>query len=233
MYYGPNMRYLGGKSKVGKRIAEVILAHTTNRGDYYEPFFGGGGMFKHLGPRFKTTFASDVHEDLMLMWQAAKDGWIPPEITEDEYARLRDGEPSALRGFAGFGCSFGGKWFGGYARGGGRRYSFESSRNVQSIARAIRDTSLALCSYSDLNPTRGSVVYADPPYRGTTEYSHEFNHDAFWLKAKEWSELGVLVHVSEYSAPPEWTAIWSGSHTQFVAKGSRKETTEKLFVLGG
>lgn len=52
------------------------------------------------------------------MWQALQQGWQPPEIiTKDEYYYVKEhkDENPALTGFVGFGCSFGGKWFGGLA----------------------------------------------------------------------------------------------------------------------
>lgn len=224
------MRYLGGKSKVGKRIAEVILQSTNLRDNYYEPFVGGGESFRHLSPHFVKTFAGDVHESLVLMWQAAADGWIPPTITETDYARLRNERPSALRGFAEFGCSFGGKSWGGFARGEDRNYADESSRNVQKIAALMRTSTLRCCSYDEWKPEPMAVVYADPPYEGTTGYKIPFDHLKFWSTMETWARSGVVVFVSEYKAPNGWTEIWSGEHKQFVSKTTRKPTIEKLFV---
>ena len=112
------MRYLGGKSRIAKPILEVILANATERtGVYWEPFIGGGGMASKAAKHFNRCIYSDQDEDLMLMWEALATGWEPPEqVSEEEYKALRHAEPSALRGFVGYGCSFGGKWFGGYAR---------------------------------------------------------------------------------------------------------------------
>lgn len=54
--------------------------------------------------------ASDNHEDLILMWQALMRGETEPfaDVTETEYVSLKTATPSARRGFAGFGSSFGG-----------------------------------------------------------------------------------------------------------------------------
>lgn len=225
------MRYLGGKSKIGKKIAEVILKQTSARGSYYEPFLGGGEAFRHLAPNFTETHAGDIHESLILMWQSAAKGWIPPSITESEYAQLRSTEASPLQGFAEFGCSFGGKSWGGFARGEDRNYADESSRNVQKIALTMKFADIRRCSYSEWKPEAGSVVYADPPYEGTTGYKFGFDHVAFWAKMEEWSRSGAFVFVSEYDAPDRWTEIWSGEHKQFVSKSARKPTIEKLFVF--
>ena len=39
------MRYLGGKTRLAKHIANAILADTDRRGDYIEPMIGGGSVF--------------------------------------------------------------------------------------------------------------------------------------------------------------------------------------------
>lgn len=106
------MRYLGGKSKIAKRLAAKILESTPRRELLIEPFCGGGSMTAALAPHFKHVQASDISEDLILMWKALQEGWEPPQnVTEEEYKALRHAEPSALRGFVGFSCSFGGCWF--------------------------------------------------------------------------------------------------------------------------
>ena len=225
------MRYLGGKSKIGKHVANAILTHTTARVRYYEPFLGGGESFRHLAPHFKMTTACDLHEDLVLMWKAVASGWVPPSIDEATYRSLKESSPSALRGFAGFGCSFGGKWWGGFARGEERNYSDESSRNVQKIAALMKNTDLRCCSFVELNPEPGSVVYADPPYANTTGYFRDFDHELFWTTMRMWTDRGVEVFVSEYVAPIGWQPIWERSHRQFVSKSARVQTTERLFVF--
>ena len=53
------------------------------------------------------------------MWKALQQGWEPPDLVtfEDyEYVRAHQDENPALTAFVGFGCTFGAKWFGGYAR---------------------------------------------------------------------------------------------------------------------
>ena len=94
------MRYLGGKSKIAKKITAAILAHTDRRGLLIEPFCGGGAMTAALAPHFDRVDASDIVEDLILMWQALQDGWQPPRVvTEAEHATIKHAPPSALRAF--------------------------------------------------------------------------------------------------------------------------------------
>lgn len=111
------MRYPGGKGKIGKRVAQAILGNTKNRELYLEPFLGAAGVARYMVSEFDDSILSDTHPDLVEMWQALRHGWQPPEVvSREEYdaARLLP-SPSALKAFIGFGCSYSGKWFGGYA----------------------------------------------------------------------------------------------------------------------
>ena len=75
-----------------------------------------------------------------------------------------------LIGFVGYGCSFGGKWFGGLARGGktsqgnDRNHVAESSRNLMKIKPKLQDMIIEVANYKTILIPDGSVVYCDPPY---------------------------------------------------------------------
>ena len=209
------MRYLGGKSRLAKPIVNAILNHVPNRGLYIEPFIGGGSILCEAAPHFHTVWAADSHEDLILLWQALQDGWEPPsELTQEEYDDLRYSKtPSALRGFAGFPCSFGGKWFGGLAKGGfsggkARNHVDEGKRNCLAQARLISNVQFVRSDYKELEPLPGSVVYCDPPYADTTSYSSTFDNVEFWEVMNAWVEIGAYVFVSEIKAPDDWEPIW-------------------------
>lgn len=162
------MRYVGGKSRIAGQIVQRVLENTESREVYYEPFVGGGSVLTRMVPHFKRTVAADSSEDLILMWRALQEGWRPPEaLDEEEYRELRNAEPSALRGFAGYGCSFGGKWFGGFARAGAgypRNPQSESYRAVVKDAEAIdgHEVVFVHADYRQFDPPEGAVVYCDP-----------------------------------------------------------------------
>ena len=115
------MRYQGGKSKIARPIAETIQALSQRRDGsvLVSLFCGSCAVEAKLAPFFDRLICNDAHPYLMAMWRALQDGWEPPDIvTEAEYQYIKDhkDEDPALAGFVGFGCSFGAKWFGGYAR---------------------------------------------------------------------------------------------------------------------
>ena len=149
------------------------------------------------------------------MWKALWDGWVPPDIVDfDLYRSLRLNTPSALRGFVGFGCSFGAKWFGGYARSNNDKinHARASRDNVLKIIESLpRETQFSLKSYDQWNPQSGTVVYCDPPYAnagvGYKDTGKGFDHGAFWDRMDQWVENGAHVFVSEFVAPPHWVHI--------------------------
>ena len=67
----------------------------------------------------RLRVANDKHYYLIEMWKALQDNWeMPSNITEEEYQYIKNNkdEKPYLTGFVGFGCSFAGKWFGGYCK---------------------------------------------------------------------------------------------------------------------
>ena len=159
--------------------------------------------------------ASDIHPDLILMWQALQKGWRPPDtVSLEEYRMLKKSSPSALRNFAGFGCSFAGKWFGGYARdgrGGGRNYAARACRSLLRKIQNLQDVEFYHKSYMDFDQKllrHPALVYCDPPYRASTaDYaSGLFDAEAFWQWVREQS---CTVLVSEYEAPEDFEKVWS------------------------
>jgi DNA adenine methylase len=205
--------YLGGKSRIAKQIAAVMLAATDDRSTYIEPFVGAGSVAVQMVPHFEHAYLSDASPDLIMLWKALQLGWEPPEfVSEEYYQALRNAAPSAVRGFVGYGCSFGGKWFGGYARNNPTNDYARASRN--SIIRktnTLRATNFYCLGYGDILIPNGSVVYLDPPYANTTAFGGVAHFDSanFWKWAESIS-VRASVFVSEYSAPEGWQPVWSG-----------------------
>lgn len=227
------MRYVGGKSRHAAALAEVIERYRTTQTAIYDPFVGGGAMAHVFSKRYSHVYASDTHTDLIMLYQALQQGWKPPtNVSEDEYQQLRHAEPSALRGFVGIGCSFGGKWFGGYARGGDRKHHQESRRNL--LSTNLRCISFSQASFFDIdfiNPAE-RVIYCDPPYRATQGYSvGDFDHDAFWQRCNDLHDKGFLVAVSEYNAPDGWSCVWRKDTALQLSGGAKaNQRTERLFI---
>lgn len=238
------VRYQGGKARMAARLSAYMLVHTRKRDCYVEPFIGGGSVLEKMVPHFKRVYANDLREDVVLLWQAASQGWEPPEdVSQDLYESLRDAPPSPLRGFVGVACSFASKWFGGYARGispngVARNYAAEGRRAVLKRAAVLQVYADRIAwsaqDYASLAPVVQPevVVYCDPPYGETTSYKglSAFDTAAFWNVQSAWADTGAKVFVSEYAAPPGWVSeVDINRHSSAALFSAGQRATERLF----
>lgn len=228
------MQYLGGKSRVCKALAAVV---NTARGprEFWDPFCGGLSMSVALGGR---GLISDANVALVSLYQAIATGWDPPEhVTEAEYQAARvlpDTDPR--KAFCGFGCSFGGKWFAGYARQ-AKGYNYAKGARTallkQIPALLARGCRFLCVDFLDVEPRpTSSVLYLDPPYLGTTGYGAigRFDHERFCSRVAGWSRF-TDVFVSEYHLP--WgRVVWSGAANTSLSGGTSGKATEKLYHYG-
>src|SRR5690625_1496929 len=108
------MRYHGGKAKLAKHIVSAI-SQTAPAGDreFFDVFAGGMSVTCAAAGAFPHRTANDIDSELVDMWRAVSLGWQPPDnISEQDYARLRDEQASPERTFASIACSYGAKKWG-------------------------------------------------------------------------------------------------------------------------
>jgi DNA adenine methylase len=233
------MKYMGSKNRYAKDILSIILQQRKEQQFYVEPFCGGCNVIdKVKGNRI----ANDSNYYLMQMWSAlVNDGWIPPSsVSEDLYNRIKvykkEEYDPCLVGFVGIGCSYGGKWFGGYARGSdnkgvSRNYCMESKRNVLKQINGLRGCVFLNKNYLDLTIPANSIVYCDPPYANVTKYTTYFNHSVFWQWVRNLVDNKHIVFVSEYNAPNDFKCVWQREVNNTLIKDTgAKKGMEKLFV---
>lgn len=232
------MRYLGGKARLAKHLVPLIqreLARPEIVG-YVEPFIGGGNVFCNVQVRpGQYKQGSDLHAELMALWVHVRDGGdLPDTITEADYARAKAGDgPAWWRGFVGFGCSFGGKWMGGFARGGHGADAPTAVRVLRKQAKGLHGASLFMAHYqvATMN-TDNAVIYCDPPYTASTGYRGGFDHALFWNVMRCLSRTNIVL-VSEYAAPDDVPCIATFSKKMGLrtTSGGQELRTEKLFRL--
>lgn len=232
------MQYLGGKSKIASQIAGYLNNIRKPSQPYWEPFVGAGWVLEHIhnGP----IFASDLHWKLIQLWLAVQSGWIPPEmITEDDYKLAKNGElPNALTAFIGFGSSWGGKWFAGFARNGkGRNYTKQASQSiVRKFARMDKRIKFFHADFFSYTLTLSNcLIYCDPPYENTTGYSSlpSFDTKLFWKRVRQLEAGGHTVIVSESQAPDDFSCVLEMlTKTNLDTDISKTSRVEKLFRLG-
>lgn len=233
------MQYHGGKERVAKDLAEAIRSYGADCTHYLEPFMGGASIFARVAPHFPgRAIGADYDLDVASLWSAVSaGGWEPPtELTREQYDALKaSGEPSPLRAFAAFGCSFGGKKWGGYSspdpRPGRKSRAMAARLGILEKQEGILGASVARADYRAFAPGTGTLVYADPPYAGTTGYTTgAWDAGEFWTTMTAWSRAGAVVLVSEYEAPEAWESVWSRERQVSMGLDKSKVATEKLFI---
>lgn len=231
------MRYQGGKSKSAKQIADVIMSVTDRESNLtLVSLFCGSCAVESKLNEFKTKILNDKHEYLIALLKGIQVGYeLPENISKESYQYIRThlDEDKVLSGFVGFGCSFGGKWFGGYAKNQtNRNYASESKKSLLKDMATLMDAEFICKDYRDVELPDGCVVYADPPYNGTTGYGNEkFDSDIFWDYMREISK-NHIVFISEQNAPDDFVSIWERQLTRTLDrnKNNQFKATEKLFV---
>jgi DNA adenine methylase len=244
------MKYLGGKHVIGKAIADFLSRQCVNNNinTYLEPFCGSLGVFKHMVKKntYKKYIASDIQEDLIQMWREIQDDSLvlPNHITEEEYNRLRQTKsPNALKAVAGFGMSFGGKFFGGYAPKwtgkSGRNFLNEFRHSIEKIKPIIQNknnnnNSVLFYNKSYLKwKPKNMLIYCDPPYVNTEGYSNgECNIDEFWNTMRKWSRNNC-VFISEEHAPKDFIVVWRQKKRRTLSKTKSNSIYEKIYTYRG
>jgi len=253
------MQYMGGKHRQGKHIGAFVNRWRKPGQVYWEPFVGTMGALCHIESGVGPVYASDFCGPLVALLCAVQGGWIPPaeEITEEQYRWYKEGngEPR-MRAFVGFGCSYGGKWFGGLARDkagtagrrkGRRNFTARASDLlVKRMSKIPKGTAFLTGDYARLGRIwfqRNTLVYCDPPYRdhiGHWGKRSRFDSDQFFGWVREMSDRGHDMLVSEYAVPADFVKVVDLKNKRnFCPRplegGPRDagETGEGLFVLAG
>ena len=185
---------------------------------------------------FDKVICNDKHEYLIELFKGVQNGYELPElITEEQYKYIREhkDENKILTGFVGFGCSFGGKWFGGYARNKtNTNYALQSKKSLLKDMDNLMIAQFTCQDYRDVIIPNNSIVYADPPYNNTTGYGKDkFNSDEFWEYMRVISKNNK-VFISEQTAPNDFECVWEKEFTRTLDanKDNQFKVTEKLFT---
>jgi len=238
------VRYLGGKSRTARQIAGYLNMIRKPGQPYWEPFVGAGWILERIrgtGP----NYASDANPFLIAMWRALQAGWEPPgEVSEGEYQAIKaahDSYPPELVAFVGFGCSFGGKWFAGYARsekgnGSPGKYAGQSRRSMLHKIARIPDASFYVADFLTCGPPAPRcLIYCDPPYEGQTDYGAvpDFDSRTFWRRVGDLTNAGHTVFVSEYDAPADFAEVVAIRTSTNLHTANRKDPRpERLSAWG-
>lgn len=228
------MRYFGGKARIAKPLAAYLNSQLKEGQPFVDLFCGSCNVISKIESS-RVRIANDLHYELIEMWKYVKQGGsLPDNISEVEYQTTREfGEPW-LRGFVGFGCSFAGKYFGGYARGSEKRnYCTNAKNSVLAKMKTLKDVQLSNKSYKDVELLENSMLYCDIPYKNSVGYSvGDFHHEEFYKWAEQKQLEGFTVLVSEYSknVPEGWEIVWQHESKKDIrnSEGVQENTIEVL-----
>lgn len=231
------MQYLGGKHRIGRTLASYMNLYCVNR-PYFEPFIGGANVILHIASY--ERHAADINSALVTMWQTVCNGWKPPDdVSEEEYLRIKRGARNPydpLTAFAGFGCSFGGKWFAGYARNAkSYNYASQTKRNIARKLERLKGVTWHYGGYDEHDYPPNCVIYCDPPYANTTSYNAAgtFDHDKFYNWCRLMAAKGHLLFISEYQMPDDFKSVLEIPHKLSVrSKLGHEKRMERLFKIG-
>ena len=235
------MRYQGGKSRIAKPISKVIMSAVAQerereRERVFVSLFCGSCTVESKINGFDKMILNDKHKYLIALLQGVQAGYELPEYISEEqyrYIKFHKDEDRVLSGFVGFGCSFGGRWFEGYARNKtGTNYAAQSKRSLLKDMVSLKDAVFICSDYREVKLPDGCVIYADPPYNGTKRYSNEkFDSASFWEYARGTSKTH-LMFISEQHAPDDFIPVWQKQITRTldVNKCNQFKVTEKLFI---
>ena len=248
------MQYMGSKAKIAKEILPFILANRTDDTMLFiEPFAGGFNLTAEVsGNRLAYDINPYVISLFSFLYSHANEpkilqDYFPDVITEKDYKacqeRYRNGTVSPYIAFVLFGCSFGGRFSEGYARGftakgEARNYASETKRSL--LKQAIKlgyNLTIRNGSYRhiDLDIPK-AIIYCDPPYQNTTKYKvSKFDYEALYDWCRLAKSKGHEVFLSEYQAPSDFTELWSKqvncSLTNQDRTSNKITRIEKLFKL--
>ena len=220
--------------------------------DFYEPFVGGCNIIdKIVVPDDRNRYASDLDADMISLFKALQNGWIPPfnvsKKLHNTVKTYKDSFPPYLRAYISLASAFSGIRYASYTTYKTRPYSRSNStwRGLMRQVEQMRGIIFEHKPFEDVNPNIPAVIYCDPPYksRGDKLYwinkKDPFNHEKFYEWCVKMANAGSWVFVSEYIEPSvDHILVWeaevkvSSSDVNHTG-GKRKTAVEKLFRIKG
>lgn len=216
----PFVKWVGGKKKIAKEILK-LFPETYN--DYYEPFIGGGCIGLSLDIGVKKIF-SDINFKLIECYKCIKSfsNELIEELSLDYYTNTKErfleirekfnsGSCNNIQTCAMFiylnKCCFNGMYRENSS--GIFNVPFGSMKNpvicdktnIKNLSKFLQKVDINSSSFLDIKPSKGDLVYFDPPYHQTfsnynKEGFDEESHRSLKNFVDDLSHAGVKVIIS-------------------------------------
>lgn len=101
----------------------------------------------------------------------------------------------------------------------------QSLQSLESLQ--VRKLAVYQKDYREIEIPQNAVIYCDPPYKGTTGYLNEFDHEAFY----DWCERQTCpLFISEYAMPEDrFKAVAEFSFNSLLSGSAVNKVIEKIF----
>lgn len=202
-------------------------------------------------PKDVRRIANDKNKYLIAMWKSLTNDRCrkpPMRIERDFYCDARDSYNNGddrytdgIKGWVGFMASWNGRYFdGGYSghnvvgsNGKTRDYITENINNTLKQVPNLKGVEWQCGNYWEMDIPDNSLIYCDPPYKGTKEYvtSRNFDYEKFYDWCRMMYKKGHTVFVSEYNMPSDFYCVWSKEITNSMHQKNTYKPVEKLFML--
>lgn len=226
------MQYQGSKNKIAKKLLPILLKNRQEGQWFVEPFCGSCSIIEKVEG---NRIANDNNYYLIDLFTKIQQNYeLPETITKEQYHHIKVNKSeydNALVAFVGFGCSFGGSWFNGYASNKKEEnYALIAKNSLLKQKEKLVGINFSSVSYNSLLIPNNSIIYCDPPYENTKKYLNGFNHKEFWQWCRDMSKYHII-YISEYTAPEDFKVVLEIEHIKYTNKNTPKVTIEKLYTI--
>lgn len=249
--------YQGSKNRLAKYIIPILnkLIKENNCEVFIDACCGGANIIANTKYPIvcNKKYGFDNNKYLIALFDKIKFNDLDYiHIDENEYKKVKQDfllgnntYEDWYYGYVGFLFSYGGLFWGVYARGNDakgnpRNMGRERYNNLLNQKDALKTATLTIENIFNINlddldklkKNNNMLIYIDPPYKDTKQYNKQkFDTEKFWNLVREMSKRCIVV-VSEYEAPNDFITIWEKEIVQNINKRLDTNTQlEKLFVI--
>lgn len=238
------MKYMGSKRFMVSEITDIIhtVRNLTGIKNYYELFMGGANVIENIN--IENRLGNDLNKYLISFIEYIRTNGVeclPESISKEIYFDVNENTDKYDNWFVfwvmNFG-SFNSQWGKGYGAEiidkYGKKYNkmIEAKNSLRTEVNKLNGFDLTNLDYKQVEIQPNSIIYLDPPYKGTVQYKGagtEFNHKEFYDYAIELSKNNFVL-ISEYMMPRQFKAIkWVNKSNSMIGKNIGE--IEGLFVV--